>query len=319
MPEQETSDFSFDELATGLATVYLVLPAREACQHTERWLRLMVSVAIRAVARTRASQDLPVVFMLDEFGTVGRLDVVENAYGLMRGFGMAVWAFLQDLTSSSATIPNRGKPLSQNSTAMTSYGVMDDATADYISKMLGTQTVEYEVKSESVGESSGTNWSPSGTSTSGATNRSVNTSVNTTGRPLLFPDEIRRLNDDLCIVLGRDNPFLCRRLVYYEDYPFYRAARFDPTHFRDQQQQIQKGDAKTARVLPQVARQQITSFESGKAALFPCGFEVERSWWGSITVRRGRRQLAKFRREDQFIPWAQEVLPEGYRRLGFVF
>jgi type IV secretory pathway TraG/TraD family ATPase VirD4 len=93
--------------------------------------------------------------------------------------------------------------------------------------------------------------------------------VNTTGRPLLFPDEIRRLDDDLCIVLGRHSSFLCRRLVYYEDYPFYRAARFDPTHFRNQQQQIQNGDAKTAAVLPQLARQQITSFESGKAALFP--------------------------------------------------
>jgi type IV secretion system protein VirD4 len=314
----ERSDFSFDELATGRATVYLVLPAGRLGTYG-RWLRLMVSMAIQAVARIRAPRDLPVLFMLDEFGTVGRLEVVENAYGLMRGFGIAVWAFLQDLNQLSTTYPKSWKTFIANSTAMTCYGAMDQSTVEVISKMLGTQTVEYEGRSESVGESSGTNWSPSGTSTSGGTTKSVNTSVNTTSRPLLFPDEVRRLNDDLCIVLGRHNPFLCRRLVYYEDYPFYRAARFDPTHFRSQEQQIQKGDAKTAAVLPYLARQQITSFESGKAALFPCRFEVERTRWGSITVRRGRRQLFKFRREEEFIQWAQEILPQAYRRWGFVF
>jgi type IV secretion system protein VirD4 len=318
MPEQETSDFSFDELATGRTTIYLVIPATEL-QENGRWLRLMVSMAIRAVARIRASLDLPVLFMLDEFGTVGRLDVVENAYGLMRGFGIAVWAFLQDLSQLQRDYPKSWRTFVQNSTAMTSYGVMDDATADYISKMLGTQTVEYEARSTSTSKTSGTNWSQTGSSRSDGVSTSENISVNTTGRPLLFPDEIRRLRDDLCIVLGRHNPFLCRRLIYYEDYPFYRAARFDPTHFRSQEQQIQRGDAKTAKVLPYLARQQITSFESGKAALFPCGFEVERSRWGAITVRRGRRQLVKFRREEEFIPWAQQVLPEGYRRFGFVF
>jgi type IV secretory pathway TraG/TraD family ATPase VirD4 len=260
-----------------------------------------------------------VLFMLDEFGTVGRLEVVENAYGLMRGFGIAVWAFLQDLNQLLQDYPKSWRIFIANSTAMTCYGVMDQFTAEEISKMLGTETREYEARSTSTSKSTGTSWSPSGSSTSNSISTSENTSVNTTGRPLMFPDEIRRLNDDLCIVLGRHSPFLCRRLVYYEDYPFYRAARFDPTHFKNQQQQIQKGDAKTAAVLPQVARQQITSFESGKAALFPCGLEVERTRSGSITVRSGRRQLAKFRREDQFVPWAQGILPEGYRRLGFVF
>ena len=104
MPQQEDSDFSFDELATGRATIYLVIPATQL-RDNGRWLRLMVSMAIRAVARIRASLDLPVLFLLDEFGTVGRLEVVENAYGLMRGFGIAVWAFLQDLNQLSQDYP----------------------------------------------------------------------------------------------------------------------------------------------------------------------------------------------------------------------
>ena len=53
MPEQENTDFSFDELATGRATIYVVIPA-EQLRDNGRWLRLMVSMAIRAVARIRA-------------------------------------------------------------------------------------------------------------------------------------------------------------------------------------------------------------------------------------------------------------------------
>ena len=313
----EISDFSFDEMATGLATVYLVLPAERLATYG-RWLRLMVSVGIRAVAHTRASQQQPVVFMLDEFGTVGRLEAVENAYGLMRGFGMALWAFLQDLTQLQRDYPKSWQSFIANSAAVTCFGVMDEFTVEHISKMLGTMTVEYQTQSESVSDSTGTSWSAGGTSTSASRNISRNTSMNMTGRPLLMPDEVRRLNADLCLVLGRYNPILCRRLVYYEDYPFYRAARWDP-HFGSPQQQTKAAESKTAAALAHLARQQITSFDSATTGLLSCGFKVEKSYWGSISVRRGQRQLAKFRREQDFIPWAQQILAEGYRRLEFVF
>ena len=165
IPEDQGSDFSFDELATGRATVYLVIPA-DKLRDNGRWLRLMVSMAIRAVSRIRASLDLPVLFMLDEFGTVGRLEVVENAYGLMRGFGIAVWAFLQDLNQLSQDYPKSWRTFIANSTAMTCYGVMDQFTAEEVSKMLGTETREYEARS--ISKTTGTSWSPTGSSTSNA-------------------------------------------------------------------------------------------------------------------------------------------------------
>lgn len=313
----EISDFSFEELATGLATVYLVLPAERLTTYG-RWLRLMVSVGIRAVSHTRASQHQPVVFMLDEFGTVGRLEAVENAYGLMRGFGMALWVFLQDLTQLQRDYPKSWQTFIANSAAVTCFGVMDEFTVEHISKMLGTSTVEYETHSVSISDSTGTSWSTGGTSRSTSRNTSSNTSVNMTGRPLLMPDEVRRLRADLCLVLGRYNPILCRRLVYYEDYPFYRAARFDP-HFGSAQLQTKAAESKTAAALAHLARQQITGFDSATNGLLSCGFKVEKTRWGSITVRRGQRELARFRREQDFLPWARQTLAEGYRRLEFVF
>jgi type IV secretion system protein VirD4 len=80
----EASDFSFEELCRGNISVYLVLPP-DKLETYARWLRLMVSIAIRAVARGGSQSPLPALFMLDEFGTIGKLNAVAQAYGLMAG------------------------------------------------------------------------------------------------------------------------------------------------------------------------------------------------------------------------------------------
>ena len=73
------ADFSFDDLVNGKATIYLVLPVDKLQTHG-RWLRLMVSIGIRTIARNVKPLKLPVLFILDEFGTIGRLSAV--AHGL---------------------------------------------------------------------------------------------------------------------------------------------------------------------------------------------------------------------------------------------
>ena len=44
------------------------------------------------------------------------------------------------------------------------------------------------------------------------------------------PDEVRSLNHDLCIIMGRFAPIISRRLVYHRDWRFLHCARPDP-HF----------------------------------------------------------------------------------------
>jgi type IV secretory pathway TraG/TraD family ATPase VirD4 len=43
--------------------------------------------------------------MLDEFGTIGKLNAVAQAYGLMAGLGMIMWAFSQDLNQLKRDYP----------------------------------------------------------------------------------------------------------------------------------------------------------------------------------------------------------------------
>jgi type IV secretion system protein VirD4 len=230
----ETSDFSFDELCGGKASVYLVLPMDKLQTHA-RWLRLMVSIAIRAVTR-RAPAGLPVLFMLDEFGTIGKLNMVAQAYGLSAGRGMIMWTFSQDLNQLKRDYPEEWETFIGNSQAVTCFNVMDNFTTEYVSKMLGTQTIEQVNTSTSQSTSVGPpqmNAPIWASRTSRST--SINYSTQTISRPLLHPDEVCRLAGDRCIILGHFPPIMSRRIVYQQDWDLLHWAREDPYHPRTEE------------------------------------------------------------------------------------
>ena len=103
------SDFRFEDLKTQAITVYLILPA-DRLKTFDRWLRLLIQQAISVNARNiNAKPKKPVLFLLDEMPSLGRLSMVEQAYGLMAGFGMQLWGIVQDLSSSSASMATAGR------------------------------------------------------------------------------------------------------------------------------------------------------------------------------------------------------------------
>jgi len=209
------SDFGFDELSGGNVSIYLVLPPDKLDTYA-RWLRLMVSAGLREVARRGSQAQLPALFILDEFGTIGKLDAVARAYGLMAGLGMIMWTFSQDFNQLKRDYPNHWETFIGNSQAVTCFGVMDNFSADYISKMLGTRTIQQQNTSMSYDAFSVQN--------------ATTVSTQTMSRSLLNPDEVRGLGSDFGLIIGRFPPILNRRIVYHEDWDLLHRARVDP-HF----------------------------------------------------------------------------------------
>jgi type IV secretion system protein VirD4 len=228
----EASDFSFEDLCRGNTSVYLVLPPDKLDTYS-RWLRLMVTVGIRAVGRGGQQGPLPTLFMLDEFGTIGKLDAVARAYGLMAGQGIILWAFVQDLNQLVRDYPHHWETFVGNAQAVTCFGVMDNFTAEYVSKFLGTATIEQTNIQTSTGKSVGP-YQPGQDFLTSRTTRSTSTSTSTStmSRPLLHPDEVRALGADACIIMGRFPPILSRRIVYHQDWDLLHWARVDPHHPR---------------------------------------------------------------------------------------
>lgn len=233
-----TSDFSFSDLVEGRATIYLVLPV-DKLQTYGRWLRLMISIGIRTVARNTRPLPRPVLFVLDEFGTIGRLSAVAQAYGLMAGLQMCIWAFVQDLIQLRRDYPDDWETFVGNSEIVSFFGVMDQFTAEYLSKMLGTKTVE-RISVATAEKREG------GVFSSGDPNYSA-MADQFFSRSLLQPSEVRTLRSAVGILVYRGAPpALFTKINYFEDPFFYEAARNNP-YFRSPQdmariEQIQNGN-----------------------------------------------------------------------------
>jgi type IV secretion system protein VirD4 len=230
LPSTVNSDFSFDELSGGNVSIYLVLPLDKLATQA-RWLRLMVSIAIRAVTR-RATLGLPVLFILDEFGTIGKLNMVAQAYGLAAGRGMIMWTFSQDLNQLKRDYPEEWETFIGNSQAVTCFNVLDNFTTEYVSKMLGTQTIQQ------VNTTYGTSLAPRSEkawSVKQRTSISTSQATQTMSRPLLNPDEVRSLRGDRCLIMGHFPPIMSRRIVYQQDWDLLHVARPDPYHPRTEE------------------------------------------------------------------------------------
>lgn len=201
LPSMRPSAVDFRRIKTTPTTVYLVLPARHLQTHGS-WLRLMLSVLISQLSDARRS-DYPVLFVVDECAALGRLEILETAVGLMRGYGLKLWLIFQDLPQLKATYGDRWESFISNSGVKQFFNVNDLVTADFVSQYLGNETMR--VQSESINGPS----------------QMPGQNLSAVGRPLLTSDEVRRLPQDEQILFyeGRP-PMRSAKLRYYEDSEF---------------------------------------------------------------------------------------------------
>ncbi|WFS69614.1 type IV secretory system conjugative DNA transfer family protein (plasmid) [Agrobacterium leguminum] len=203
------SDFRFADLKTDKATVFLILPPDRLDTYA-RWLRLLLAQALTDMARSPAKPEKPVLFMLDEFAALGRLDPVERAMGLMAGYGLQLWPILQDIHQLRALYGEKAGTFFSNAGVIQTFGVNDYETAEWISKTLGQATIEFSTHQH-------------GKSTSGplATTRTQGVSQQLTGRALLTPDEVMHNPENEQILMVKDMPpVAARKLRYFEDKEF---------------------------------------------------------------------------------------------------
>lgn len=208
------SDFSFEELKTGKVTIYLCLPA-DRLHAFGRWLRLLVQQAITVNARNIEVQpEKPILFLLDELATLGRLTMVEQAYGLMAGFGMQLWGIIQDVGQLKKNYGDGWETFIGNSGVLQYFGSNDRTTAEYFSALCGVTTVWNwsSAISRAVGTSSGSGGMSSSDSTTTSDTRAASQ------RKLAYPDELMRMHErKQLLFIENANPITARRDPWFLD------------------------------------------------------------------------------------------------------
>ena len=193
----------------GVTTVFLILPPDRLDTYS-RWLRLLVAQAIGEMARSSAKPPRPVLFLLDEFAGLGRLQPVERAMGLMAGYGLQLWPILQDIHQLRSLYGTNAGTFLSNAGVLQAFGVNDYDTADMLSKTMGRETITYETGGQS--EKDVMVKDPE---------RSLSKTQHLATRNLMDPNEIMKLAPDTLLLMRvGESPLIVKKLRYYADKEF---------------------------------------------------------------------------------------------------
>lgn len=184
------SDVSFESLKDQTATVYVEIPF-DMMRTFQGWLRVVLKTALDAMLANPRIPDIPVLFVLDEFLSIGPFPEYRDAIRTHAGAGVRLWFFLQDIYSIEEHYPGNSWRPFLNCAVKQFFGINDDDTAKMVGGYLGHKTHAILNTSASVNLSSHLGGWDGGASTN--TSFSMTESVQFLGRPLLTSDEVREL------------------------------------------------------------------------------------------------------------------------------
>ena len=211
------SNFNFDDVLTKPTTLYIIIPPDKIDTY-RKWINMiLVSFLNRAIQLRSTVRDNDeagqILFMLDEFANLGRLEPVLRAFSLLRGYGFTFWIILQDIPQLKKIYKQKWDSFVSNAGVLQTFNTNDVTTAEYLSKLMGQTTVFSESQSESsrrkgLGMEDNTGGSQS---------------VTERGRPLKHPNEIRTMPTDrqLLLIAGQQ-PIEAKKITYYND-PYFRG------------------------------------------------------------------------------------------------
>jgi type IV secretion system protein VirD4 len=192
------SDVSLQDLKAEGTTVYVMIPAERIADYGV-WLALVTRHAISAVATKQGGER--VLFLLDEFANMGRIAGLSEALTLLPGYGVRVWAIVQDL-SHLVQVYGRETTniiLSQSEVKQF-FAVQDMDLSVRLSRLLGERSII--TRNYNLGQTD---------------DDELGISVSERGVPLLLPQEIMGLPEDRQLLFVKSAPPIIGEKVRYWD------------------------------------------------------------------------------------------------------
>jgi len=129
---------------------------------------------------------IPVHFLMDEFANVSLPDDFDKILSVMRSRGVSVSIILQNLAQLKALFEKQWESIVGNCDEFLYLGGNEQSTHEYVSKLLGKETIDTNTYGQSKGR-----------------NGSYSTNWQLAGRELLTPDEVRMLDNQYAILFIR--------------------------------------------------------------------------------------------------------------------
>ena len=207
------NDFDLRELRSKRISIYVgVLP--EDLHRLRPVLSLFFQQAIALQTRQLPEHNpelvYQVMFLLDEFTSLGKIPIIAEAIGLMGGYNIRVVLAVQARSQLREVYGvNAAETILRNLAARVVFGADEYSDAREISEELGTITV----KTRSV--------SKPAYDLFGKSQRSRSVSVSEQRRPLMLPQEVQAMRSDEAIVFYEGiRPVRCKKIRYFSDRRF---------------------------------------------------------------------------------------------------
>jgi type IV secretion system protein VirD4 len=251
------NDFSLTDLRKQPMSIYIVV-ASDDIPVLAPVIRLMVGeliATLRATEPDPAKEPWTVQIMLDEFDQLGHMPIVVQSLKQLAGHGAKISIITQSIPGLDDIYgENQRLALEANAGMKVYLYANDKKTAAEVSDSLGKKT--QLAVSDSLSRDSGFRL-----------RRSV--SRRNEERPLMTPDEVRRLDEEKCLILPeRRNPILANRIIWYQDPTFievYESSLDRPLPFPPDRRDLDAMQVKMREIEGKVAQvEQIIEYQGEK-------------------------------------------------------
>jgi type IV secretion system protein VirD4 len=206
------SDFDLRDLRRTPTTIYVAV-SLDQLPAVARLLNLFFQQAVSLLAERTPGPDEPhrVLVLLDEFASLGRMDVLKDSLAFLAGYGVRICTIVQGLGQLDALYGRAEREgILQNSAIQVFFAANDDTTARYVSARLGTRTIPTVSRS-----------CPGGS-------RLATKTFGETTRALLLPEEVRQLGSEEALLFKEGIlPARARKIRFYAE-PAFRSRQVGP-------------------------------------------------------------------------------------------
>jgi type IV secretion system protein VirD4 len=126
-----------DAVASGApVTIYLVIPPDKLASHGAL-LRLWIGALLKTVMCRAERPEQDTLFIIDECAQLGQLEHLRVAMTLLRGYGLKVWAFFQDLSQLRRLYPEDWQCIVNNAAVFQTFGLTNHVMATETASIVG--------------------------------------------------------------------------------------------------------------------------------------------------------------------------------------
>ena len=200
------NDFDLNSLRSKPQTIYIVISPNDM-EALAPAARLFFQTATAALQSRMPSEGdaFPVLFVLDEFKSLGKMDTMLNAATTLRGYGGRMLFVLQGVANIEEVYGRAGTDGLMNACQMHVFmSVNDPRTKEMLSRSLGNREITTNQESTS--------------QTSGRLGFSKTSTEHRSSARLLNEDQINRLGKDAILLLPQNaRPIRAKKVTFFKD------------------------------------------------------------------------------------------------------